>query len=95
MALLIKVIMICKHVRVFHGFSKVWDFCYEVVSLAIQSMGQIPLAQSIKIQNLTKSPSSNVDFMWKDGLRHGGQNKMVIETTYIPHAHVFEILQGG
>jgi hypothetical protein len=60
MALLIKVIMICKHVRVFHGFSKVWDFYYEAVSLAIQSMGRIPLAQSIKIQNPTKLPSSNV-----------------------------------
>jgi len=32
--------------------------------------------------------------VWKDGLRHGGQNKMVIETAYIPHVHVFEFLQG-
>jgi hypothetical protein len=26
--------------------------------------------------------------------RHGGQNKVAIETTYIPHACVFEFLQG-
>ncbi len=32
--------------------------------------------------------------MWKDGFRHEGQNKVAIEITYIPHAHVFEFLQG-
>jgi hypothetical protein len=94
MALLIQVITICKHVKVFHGFSKVWDFYYKAISLAIQNMGQIPLAQSIEIQNLTKSFFSIVDLVWEDGLRHGGQNKMVIETAYIPHVHVFEFLQG-
>jgi hypothetical protein len=35
-----------------------------------------------------------VDLVWKYGLRHGNQNKVTIETTYIPHAHVFEFLQG-
>ncbi len=49
-------------------------------------------SQSIEIQNPTKSPFSNVDLVWKNGFRHGGQNKVVIETTYIPHASKF--LQG-
>ncbi len=40
------------------------------------------------------SPFLNVDLVWKDGFKHGGQNKVAIETTYIPHAHVFEFLQG-
>jgi hypothetical protein len=35
-----------------------------------------------------------VDLVWKDGFKHGGQNKVAIETTYIPHARVFEFLQG-
>jgi hypothetical protein len=52
--LLIRVIMICKFVRVFHGFSQVGDSYYMVIPLAIQSMGQTPLSQSIKIQNSTK-----------------------------------------
>jgi len=56
MALLIKVITICKLVRVFHGFSQVGDSYYKVILLIIQSMGQTPLSQSIKIQNLAKSP---------------------------------------
>jgi hypothetical protein len=56
-------------------------------------MGQTPLSQSIKIQNSTKLPFSNVDLVWKDGFRHGGQNKVAIEIAYIPHAHVFEFLQ--
>jgi hypothetical protein len=56
MALLIKVITICKLMRVFHGFSQVGDSCYKVIPLIIQSMGQTPLSQSIKIQNLAKSP---------------------------------------
>ncbi len=94
MALLIKVITTCKHVKVFHGFSKVWDFYYKGNSSTIQTMGRISLAQFIKIQNQTKSPSSNVDYMQKDGLRHGGQNKMVIKTTYIPHACDSLFLQG-
>jgi hypothetical protein len=65
-----------------------WDSYYMVIPLAIQSMGIIPLSQSIKIQNPAKSPFWNVDLVWKDGFRHGGQNKVAIETTYIPHAHV-------
>ncbi len=91
---MIIVITICKHVRVFHGFSQVEDFYYMAIYLAIQSMGQTPLSQSIEIQNSTKSPSSNVDlqFVCKDGFRHEGQNKVAIETTYISHAHIFEIL---
>ncbi len=32
--------------------------------------------------------------MWKDVFRHGGQNKVVIETAYIFHVHAFEFLQG-
>jgi hypothetical protein len=35
-----------------------------------------------------------VDLVWKDGFKHGGQNKVAIETTYIPHAHVSEFLRG-
>jgi hypothetical protein len=27
--------------------------------------------------------------VWKDGFKHGGQNKVAIETAYIPHARVF------
>jgi hypothetical protein len=57
-------------------------------------MGQTSLSQSIKIQNPTKSHFLNVDLVWKDGFRHGGQNKVAIETAYIPHACVFEFLQG-
>jgi hypothetical protein len=72
MFLLIRVITICKHVRVFHGFSQVGDFYYKVISLAIPSMGQISLSQSIEIQNSTKSPFLNVDMMWKDGFKHEG-----------------------
>jgi hypothetical protein len=52
-------------------------------------MGWTPLSQSIEIQNLAKSPFSNVDLVWKDGFRHGNQNKLAIETAYIPHACVF------
>ncbi len=57
-------------------------------------MGQIPLFQLIKIQNLTKSPFLNVDLMLKDGFKHKVQNKVAIETAYIPHVRVFEFLQG-
>jgi hypothetical protein len=94
MALLIKVITICKLVRVFHGFSQVGDSYYRVIPLIIQSIGWTPLSQSIEIQNLAKSPFSNVDLVWKDGFKHGGQNKVTVETTYIPHVHVSEFLQG-
>ncbi len=41
-----------------------------------------------------RSPFSNVDLVWKYRFRHGGQNKVAIETTYIPHACVSEFLQG-
>jgi len=67
--------MICKLVKVFHGFSQVGDSQYMVFPLLIQSMRQTPLSQSIEIQNSTK---------WKDGFRHGGQNKVAIEIAYIP-----------
>jgi len=79
MALLIMVITIGKLVKVFHGFSQVGDSYYKVIHLAIQNMGQTPLSQSIEIQNLAKSPFSNVDLVWKDGFRHGGQNKVAIK----------------
>jgi hypothetical protein len=39
MALLNMVIIICKLVRVFHGFSQVGDSYYKVIRLVIQSMG--------------------------------------------------------
>ncbi len=91
MDLLIKVIMICELVRVFHGFPQVENSYYMVIPLVIQSMGQTPLSQSIEIQNLAKSPFSNVDLLWK-WFNHGGQNKVAIETTYIPHACVSESL---
>jgi len=94
MVLLIKVITICKLVKVFHGFSQVGDSYYKVIPSTIQSMGRTPLSQSIAIQNLTKSPFLNVDLVWKDGFKHGGQNKVTIETAYIPHVRVFEFLQG-
>jgi hypothetical protein len=94
MALLIKVITISKLVRVFHGFSQVGDSYCKVINSIIQSMGRTPLSQSIEIKNLTKSPLSNVDLVWKNKFKHGSQNKVVIETTYIPHACVFEFLQG-
>ncbi len=35
----------------------------------------------------------NVDLLWKNG--HGSQNKVAIETTYIPHDCVSEFLQGA
>jgi len=35
-----------------------------------------------------------VDLVWKDGFKHGGQNKVAIEIAYIPHAYVYEFLQG-
>jgi hypothetical protein len=57
-------------------------------------MGRIPLSQSIEIQNSTKSPFSNVDLVWKYGFKHGGENKVAIETTYIPHVHVSKFLQS-
>ncbi len=78
----------------FHGFSQVEDSYYRVILLTIQSMGQIPFSQSIKIQNSTKSPFSNVDLVWKYGFRHKSQNKVAIEIAYIPHACVSEFLQG-
>ncbi len=70
--------------RVFHEFSQVEDSYYKVISSTIQSIGQTPLSQSIKIQNSTKSLLSNVDLMWTDGFWHGGQNNVPIEITYIP-----------
>jgi hypothetical protein len=94
MVLLIKVITIHKLVKVFHGFSQVGDSYYKVISSTIQSMGQTPLSQSIKIRNPTKSHFSNVDLVCKYGFRHEGQNKVAIEIAYIFHACVFEFLQG-
>jgi hypothetical protein len=84
--------MICKLVTEFHGFSQVGNSYYKVIPLVIQSMGQTSLSQSIKIQNLAKSPFSNVDLVWKDGFRHGGQNKVAIETAYILDVRVSKFL---
>jgi len=54
--------------RVFHGFSQVGDSYYKVIPSVTQNMGRIPLSQSIDIQNLAKSPFSNVDLVWIEGL---------------------------
>ncbi len=86
--------MICKLVRVFHGFSQVGDSNYMVIHLVIQSMGRIPLSQSIKIKNSAKSPFLNVDLVLKDGFKHKGQNMVTIEIAYIPHAHALKFLQN-
>jgi hypothetical protein len=94
MVLLIKVITICKLVRVFHGFSQVGDSYYKVIPSIIQSMGWTPLSQSIEIKNLSKSPFFNVDLVWKNEFKHGGQNKVIMKTAYIPHVHVSKFLQG-
>jgi hypothetical protein len=94
MALLIRVITICKHVKVFHGFSHVGDLYYRAISLTIQSMGQTPLSQSIEIENPAKLFFSNVNLVWKDEFRHKGQNKVTIETTYIPHVCVSKFLEN-
>jgi hypothetical protein len=94
MALLIRVITICKLVKVFHRFSQVGDSYDKVIPSKIQSMGQTSLSQSIEIQNLTKSPFLNVDLLWKYGFRHGGQNKVAIESAHIPHVCVPKFLQG-
>ncbi len=60
MVLLIKVIMICKLVKVFHGFSQVGDSYYMVIPLTIQNMGQIPLSNPSKI----KTQQSHLFRMW-------------------------------
>jgi len=57
-------------------------------------MGRTPKSQSIEVKNLTKSPFSNVDLVWKKGEQHGGTNKISIECAYIRHAHVHEFLEG-
>jgi hypothetical protein len=56
--------------------------------------GQTPKSQSIEVKNLTKSPYSNVDLVWKKGEQHGGTNKISIECAYIPHACVHAFLEG-
>jgi hypothetical protein len=53
--------MICKLVKVFHGVSQVGDSYYTAIPLTIQSLGQTPLSQSIKIQNPNKI---NFFLMW-------------------------------
>jgi hypothetical protein len=35
-----------------------------------------------------------VDLVWKDGFRHGSQNKVATKTAYIPHVRVPKFLQG-
>jgi hypothetical protein len=35
--------------------------------------------QPIQVQSSTQSPFSNVDLVWKNGFRHGAQNKVAIE----------------
>jgi len=60
MALSIMVITIYKHVKIFHGFSQVGDFYYKAIYLAIQSMMQTPLSQSIG----SKIRQSQLSRMW-------------------------------
>jgi hypothetical protein len=62
-------------------------------SYGITNMGQIPLFQSIQVQNPTMSPFSNVDLVWKNGFRHGGHNKVAIEITYIPPTRISKKLE--
>jgi len=57
-------------------------------------MGKIPKSHSIHVQNLTKSPFSNKDLVWRSGLRHGRQNKVTIQFAYVPYAHISEFLGG-
>jgi hypothetical protein len=35
-----------------------------------------------------------MDLVWKNGFKHGGHNKVVIEIAYIPHARVLKFLEG-
>jgi hypothetical protein len=35
-----------------------------------------------------------MDLVWKNGFKHGGHNKVVIEIAYIPHAKVLKVLEG-
>jgi len=57
-------------------------------------MGWTTLSQSIHVQNLARSPFSNVDLEWKNGFRHGGHNKVAIKIVYIPCASILEFLVG-
>jgi hypothetical protein len=61
----------------------------------VQNMGRTTLFQSIKIQNLAYLPFSNMDLVWKNRFRNGGQNKATIQTTYILYIQVPKILEGG
>lgn len=42
-------------------------------------MGWTLMFQSIQVQSSVQSPFSNVDLVWKNGFRHGAQNKVAIE----------------
>jgi hypothetical protein len=35
-----------------------------------------------------------VESIWKNGFKHGSQNKVAIEIAYIPHAKVSNFLEG-
>jgi hypothetical protein len=48
-----------------------------------------------QIQNLTCLPFSNMDLVWKNRFKNGGQNKATIQTTYILYIQVPKILEGG
>jgi len=67
------------------GFHKLRTPTIGLFLQQFKAWGEIPLSQSIKIQNPTKSHFSNVDLVWKNGFRHGGQNKVAIEIAYILH----------
>jgi hypothetical protein len=57
-------------------------------------MGWTPKSQIIKVQNPTKSPFPNPNFVWKKGEWHGSTNKIYIECSPIPHGCVLEFLEG-
>ncbi len=70
------------------GFHKLGTPTIGLFLRQFKTWAEFHLSQSIKIQNPKKSPFLNVDLVWKNGFRHGGQNKVAIEIAYIPHAHV-------
>jgi hypothetical protein len=57
-------------------------------------MGKVPKSHSIHVQNPTKSLFSNKDLVWRSEIRHGRQNKVTIQFTYVPYARISEFLEG-
>jgi hypothetical protein len=57
-------------------------------------VGRVPKSHSIHVQNPTKFTFSNKDLVWRSGICHGRQNKMIIQSAYVPYAHISEFLEG-